>query len=848
MFFLSFRGTDTRKTFVDHLYHTLQDKGIRTYKDDEEIKKGKKINDELIRSIQDSKFYIVVFSKDYASSSWCLEELVKILECQKTNEHTAYPLFYDVEPTEVRQQSGPVGEAFSKHEKEEAAEKWREALKEAADLAGWELKKTADGHEAKLIKIIVKEILPELRYINSSVDEKLVGMETRVKDVLSLIETGADDVRMIGIKGMGGGGKTTLARAIFDQISFRFEGKSFVENVREVSKASLSGLTSLQHKVLSDVLNDQNINISSVYDGKHMLKRRMSGRKVLVVLDDVDHMNQLEALAGESTWFKKGSRIIITTRYEQVLVAHHVKLIRNVNLLSDQEAISLFSRYAFAREIPVPGYEKLSGQVVRYAAGLPLTIKVLGSFLCGKDESEWIDAIERLKTIPLEETLKRLELSYIDLEDDCKEIFLHLACMLKGYKKKAAIEALESCGFHARNGLRVLEQKSLITINNYERVDMHDHIEEMGRDIVRRSRPANKHSRLWKEDEIEDILINDLGTEATIGMKIHMSKLNPEIMKGLRKMKELKFLDINASVEDFYSNQETDKLISNFLNALGFLCCNWKFNKVSPYFPDSLQYLCWDRYPFRSLPQTFRANNLVALKMTRSKMVQFWEGSESKVLNKLRILDLSDSSMLRTLDLGLTPNLETLTLEGCKALVELSESICMSKHLKSVKLDRCLFLEKLPKDLGQLECLEELNLLSTMIKHLPDSISKLKHLRFLRLYDSPFLEQLPEDLGLLECLEELNLSYTKIKHLPDSICMLKHLKSLNLLGCRWLEKLPEDLGRLECLERIDLSYTKIKNLPNSICMLKHLKSLRLFRCGSLEKLPEDLSRLECLKV
>ncbi|CAI9282614.1 unnamed protein product [Lactuca saligna] len=120
-------------------------KNIRTFKDDERIIKGKKISDELIGSIKDSKFYIIVFSKNYASSSWCLDELVKIMECHRTTEHTAYTVFYDVEPSEVRKQSGAVGEAFAKYEMEEADGKWRVALKEAVDLAGWELKKTTDG-------------------------------------------------------------------------------------------------------------------------------------------------------------------------------------------------------------------------------------------------------------------------------------------------------------------------------------------------------------------------------------------------------------------------------------------------------------------------------------------------------------------------------------------------------------------------------------------------------------------------------------------------------------------------------------------------------------------------------
>ncbi|KAI3496730.1 hypothetical protein L1887_39103 [Cichorium endivia] len=189
--FLSFRGADTRTNFIDHLYHALEQKSIRTYKDDEKIKKGKRICDELIGSIEESKFYIIVFSKNYASSSWCLDELVKIMECHKMTSHTAYPVFYDVEPSEVRKQSGAVKEAFAKNEEQEAAGKWREAMKEAADLAGWELKNTVDGHEAKFIQKIVEEISLELRTINSSSDEKLVGMHDHIEEMARNIVRGA---------------------------------------------------------------------------------------------------------------------------------------------------------------------------------------------------------------------------------------------------------------------------------------------------------------------------------------------------------------------------------------------------------------------------------------------------------------------------------------------------------------------------------------------------------------------------------------------------------------------------------------------------------------------------------
>ncbi|KAL7603906.1 hypothetical protein Lser_V15G15869 [Lactuca serriola] len=141
--FLSFRGEDTRKTFVDHLYAALERSGIHTYKDDERLHKGKKIDEELLKSIEDSKIFIIIFSLNYASSSWCLRELVKIMECQKSNDQqSAYPVFYDVEPSEVRKPNGAFAEALSLHKMEEATVKWREALDEAANLAGWELKDT----------------------------------------------------------------------------------------------------------------------------------------------------------------------------------------------------------------------------------------------------------------------------------------------------------------------------------------------------------------------------------------------------------------------------------------------------------------------------------------------------------------------------------------------------------------------------------------------------------------------------------------------------------------------------------------------------------------------------------
>jgi hypothetical protein len=333
-------------------------------------------------------------------------------------------------------------------------------------------------------------------------------MEPRIKLVLSSIDMSSGEVCMIGIKGIGGGGKTSLARAIYEQLSLQFNAKSYVESVSEVSKTSSFGLKSLQKQILSDVLNDQDITVTNIHDGKITMKRRLRGHKVLIVLDNVDHTDQLEALAGAPDWFKPGSIIIITTRDNQVLVAHKVNVIHEVNLLEDEEAYCLFKKYAFHKDFPTD--EMLSRQVVHYAAGLPLTIKVLGGLFCGKEKRVWKDALDRLKKIPLKETQKILELSYFDLDNDFKEIFLDVACLLKGWEKESAIRALESCGFNASIGLSVLEARSLITISDDHYLGMHDSIQEMGRNIVRRHSEPSRHNRLWIPDEIKNILAKGL--------------------------------------------------------------------------------------------------------------------------------------------------------------------------------------------------------------------------------------------------------------------------------------------------------------------------------------------------
>ena len=151
--FLSFRGEDTRKNFTSHLFDALQNKGIWTFRDDEKLERGNTISKELLKAIEKSRFAIVIFSENYASSKWCLDELVHIVRCKKETGLKVLPVFYHVNPSDVRKQRGTFAQAFKEHKKRfgrsflerlkrcksEKMKKWRFALREVANISGWDL-------------------------------------------------------------------------------------------------------------------------------------------------------------------------------------------------------------------------------------------------------------------------------------------------------------------------------------------------------------------------------------------------------------------------------------------------------------------------------------------------------------------------------------------------------------------------------------------------------------------------------------------------------------------------------------------------------------------------------------
>ncbi|XP_022983687.1 TMV resistance protein N [Cucurbita maxima] len=839
--FLSFRGEDTRKNFTDHLYHALIDAGLNVFRDDPELQQGEDITSELERAIQGSKVAVIVFSQNYADSRWCLEELVKIMECRRTLRQLVLPIFYDVDPSTVRKQMGGFEEAFLRHEQRfftdiDRVLRWRMALSEAANLSGWDLRNIADGHEAKFIRLIVEKISRELNSTYLFIALYPVGIESRVKVVASHLDIGSNGVRFVGILGMGGMGKTTIAKALYNQLYHNFEAKCFLANIKDISKQP-NGQIRLQEQLLSSVTKSTKIKLENVDRGIVVLQERLRCKKVLLILDDVDEIGQLNAIARSREWFGPGSRIVLTTRDQHLLNQLEADGICSVDEMDDTEALELFSWHAFRNSYPLETFHELSKRVVNYSGGLPLALEVLGSFLFGRSRAEWEVTLNKLKKIPDDQIQRKLRISFDGLNDHTyKDIFLDVSCFFIGMDKNYVEQVLDGCGSFPKIGISVLLQRCLLTIGDKNKLMMHDFLRDMGREIVREKFPKEpeKHSRLVLHEEVISVLSRHKGTYAIEGLSLKLPRFSKEKLssKAFNEMQNLRLLQLN------------------FVNLTG------DFKHIS----QEIRWLCWHGFPLKFLPKDFHMEKLVAVDLRYSQIRFFWK--ESKFLKNLKFLNLSHSHYLTyTPDFSKLPNLETLKLKDCKSLVELHPTIgelkalilinlkdckclkslpkgfSMLKSLETLILSGCSKLSTLPEDLGEMVSLITLTADDTAIQRIPSTIVKLKKLKYLSLCGckGPPSKSFPSAFWSW-------ISPTKYPNsslLPSSLQGLNSLRTLRLKNCNLSNNtIPKDIGSLISLRELDLRDNSFHSLPSSISGLLKLETLMLDHCNELQCIPD----------
>ncbi|KAK4594871.1 hypothetical protein RGQ29_018557 [Quercus rubra] len=773
--FLSFRGEDTRNKFTDHLYVALKQKNILTFRDEEKLETGKSISSELLKAIEKSRFAIVILSRNYASSTWCLDELVKIIGCMKEMKMIVLPIFYDVDPSTIRKQMGTFKQAFAKHEENfkdciDKVQAWRIALREVASLKGWHVQ---DRPESQIIQNIVGELWHKLSYAFSECTENLVGIISRAEKLESCLDLGSNNVRMVGIWGMGGIGKTTLARVVFCMVSNKFEGCCFLANVRGVCEKG--GLVQLQKQLILKFLNE-NMGVEDVNEGVFVIKNRLRHKKILLVLDDVDQLDQLNKLAGDHIWFGLGSRVIITTRDKHLLQTLRVDEIYEANGLTHDESLHLLSLKAFKKDHPPEDYLELSRDFVYYAKDLPLAIEIFGSFLFGRSIPEWKSTLNRLKQFPEKDILQVLRISFEGLHETEKEIFLNIACFFNHGVKEDVVEILNYLDLFPDVGLGVLFDKSLVKFN-YGTLWMHDLLQEMGKNIVYEECPKEpgKRGKLWLFKEINDVLTENMGTKAIQGIVLKLQKQkeaywNPECFT---KVHDLKLLIID----------------------------NVHLLHEPKYLPNALRFLDWNEYPSKYFPPRFQQKSFDGLKFIKLK---------------------KSLKLIETLDFNEIPNLEKLDLEGCINLRSLHPSIGVHQKLTFLNLKDCKNLRSLPSKF-EMEFLEILILSGcSNLKRIPEFGENMKNVSELYLDDTA-ITKLPTSIENLTGLVSLNVKDCKnLMSLPSTFLNMKWLKDLNISGC---SKLLENLVTEKRVEEVDVSGTATGLMAYSNTLFQTLTTL-----------------------
>uniref|UniRef100_A0A9I9CIW1 TMV resistance protein N-like n=1 Tax=Cucumis melo TaxID=3656 RepID=A0A9I9CIW1_CUCME len=630
---------------------------------------------------------------------------------------------------------------------------------------------------------------------------------------------------MVGLYGIGGIGKTTLAKALYNRIADDFEGCCFLPKIREASN-QYDGLVQLQKKLLCEILMDNSININNLDIGINIIRNRLCSKKILLILDDVDTREQLEALAGGHDWFGHGSKVIATTRNKQLLASHGFNKLEKVNELNVIEGLELFSWHAFRNSHPSSDYLDLSKRVVRYCDGLPLALEVVGSFLYSIEQSKFKLILDEYETQYLDKGIQDpLQISYDGLEDEVKEIFLYISCCFVGEDINEVKKKLKACGcLCLEKGTTKLMNLSLLTLDDFNQVEMHDLIQQMGRTIhLLETSTSHKRKRLLINDDAMDVLNGNKEARAVKVIKLNFPKPTE--------------LDIDSRA--FEKNATSSKSID------------------VEYVPNSLRWINWPHFPFSSLPSTYTMDNLMELKLPYSSIKHF--GKAFMCGEWLKEIDLSFSEFLVEIpNLTAAINLEMLDLQGCINLVKIHESVgSLSKLVEFYLSSNIKGFEQFPSCL-KLESLYTLTLYSCRIdERCPQFSEEMNSLELLWIKDSVVINQLSPTIEYLTSLQQLwIINCMGLKSLPSTI---HHLRNLTLLYVDRSDlstfpslNNPSSPSLFRCLlnlTSITLCHCKIKNLDfleTMVHVVPFLRQLNLSE-NNFCRLPSCITKFKSLR-
>ncbi|KAL3729488.1 hypothetical protein ACJRO7_026587 [Eucalyptus globulus] len=799
-----------------------------------------------------SKIYIPIFSKKYACSPPCLDSLTLMVEhtSRSGRKKKILPVFYNVGWSDVKLETSLYRGVLDTHKQsfgDEKVERCKKALVEAGKVKGWEI--SSYESERELITAIVGEILfkaiTEHNYmfedLSTGDDPMFCYRTSELEDsqeskIMELLELEVNEVRVVGIHGRDGIGKTALAKILYDKISLDFDACSFLVDIEETTHQP-GGVQYLQTKLIFDILKRE-YEVASAFKGVRFLKEIFRNMKVLIVLDDLERGSLLKEFVGAKLdWFGCGSRIIVTSKERSVLqgfLDRGLACTYDVSIMDDNRAFNFFWQHAATgKSDKLHSYVKSAIEIVKAAKGFPLLVKVFGSFLKYKRLEEWMEFEDHIQQFQ-EDYQKILSIIYDALHQKQKQTFLDIACFPPDVDSQIALRMfpdiiasiplhyIRSC--HFQSEIEILRRMALIEMEE-NKLGMHSLLRCL----------AKKQTALtlkWQAMRSCCTAFLSLG-RANIGRKFVDALLN-------------------------------------------------------------VQWLHWQGCPGDAVSIHLEKNEtLVILDLSWSKVTEFFGGCKGIKMEHLRVLNFTGcADLLVTPSFSCCPNLEILILERCSRLVHLDPSINDLKLLVTLNLKLCSELSMLPAEMDGMKALKDLLIDGTSVRELLASIGKLFQLqilsatncfslvrvpgfvcdfrislssigdlwrlRRLSLRDCRGLRKLPEFIGIKGyLLEELDISGTGISKLPDSIKNLRISKVLKVDSC-FLRKFPHEIGELVSLEEVHasccrslegaisnlhrlrelrLSGTRIYSLPSEIHFMSSLQTLDLLRCDFLKELP-----------
>uniref|UniRef100_A0A0A0KST1 AAA+ ATPase domain-containing protein n=1 Tax=Cucumis sativus TaxID=3659 RepID=A0A0A0KST1_CUCSA len=628
-------------------------------------------------------------------------------------------------------------------------------------------------------------------------------MPLRLRTMKMLLGLGSNDVRFIGIVGMSGIGKTTLAEMTYLRIF-----KPFVSALRKPYFLHFVGrsIVSLQQQLLDQLafLKPIDIQVLDENHGVELIMQHLSSLKnVLIVFDGITERSQLEMLAGSPDWFGAGSRIIITTTNKNIF--HHPNFKDkvqeyNVELLSHEAAFSLFCKLAFGDHPHTQNMDDLCNEMIEKVGRLPLALEKIAFSLYGQNIDVWEHTLKNFHQVVYDNIFSDvLKSSYEGLEAESQQIFLDLACFLNGEKVDRVIQILQGFGYTSpQTNLQLLVDRCLIDILDGH-IQMHILILCMGQEIVHRELGNCQQTRIWLRDDARRLFHENNELKYIRGIVMDLEEEEELVLKAkaFADMSELRILRINN-----VQLSEDIECLSNKLTLLN-----------------------WPGYPSKYLPSTFQPPSLLELHLPGSNVERLWNGTQN--FKNLKEIDASDSKFLvETPNFSEAPKLRRLILRNCGRLNKVHSSINSLHRLILLDMEGCVSFRSFSFPVT-CKSLKTLVLSNCGLEFFPEFGCVMGYLTELHI-DGTSINKLSPSITNLLGLVLLNLrNCIRLSSLPTEICRLSSLKTLILNGCKNLDKIPPCLRYVKHLEELDIGGTSISTIP-------FLENLRILNCERLK--------------